>query len=86
MEQYNITPAMIGDHLSSLYYSPGEKNPLGDVPSSVKGKLTRLYNKRHEDSKMKQITKGKGKVEHTKFDPPMEELEEVDEEEPEEEK
>ena len=62
MEQYNITPAIITDHLNSLYYTTGnDKNPLTEVPSAMKAKLTRLYNKRHEDSKMKQVVKAKNK-------------------------
>jgi hypothetical protein len=84
MEQYNITPAMIADHLATLHFttSTDKYNPLNDIPSAVKGKLTKLFNKRHEDSKMKQAVKGKGKAEHVKFDPLMEELEDVEEEEP----
>jgi hypothetical protein len=76
MEQYNITPAIISDHLSSLYFSPDKPNPLAEVPSAVKGKLTRLFNKRHEDSKLKQATKSKGNVLNIKFNPLMEEMEE----------
>lgn len=63
METYSITPAIINEHLASLYYSSDKTNPLTDVPSTIKGKLTRLFNKRHEDAKLKNITtKGKLKV------------------------
>lgn len=73
MEHYNITPAMIGDHLTSLNFttSTDKSHPLADIPSTVKGKLTRLFNKRHEDSKMKATNKVKAKNDHVKFDPLM---------------
>jgi hypothetical protein len=64
---------MITEHLTSLYYTTStDKNPWTEVPSAVKGKLTRIYNKRHEDSKIKAATKSKAVVEHVKFDPLME--------------
>lgn len=47
METYNITPAIINEHLASLYFSSDKTNPLTDVPANIKGKLTRLFNKRH---------------------------------------
>jgi hypothetical protein len=55
---------MINEHLASLYYNDkvNPSNPLSDIPSNVKGKLTRLFNKRHEDAKMKQSTKPKSKI------------------------
>lgn len=63
---------MINEHLTSLYFSTStDKNPWAEVPSTVKGKLTRLYNKRHEDSKLKATTKSKGVTEELKFDPLM---------------
>lgn len=72
IEKYNITPAMIIEHLASLYYTAStDKNPWVEIPSAVKGKLTRLYNKRHEDSKIKGVNKIKATVEHVKFDPMM---------------
>ena len=78
MEQYRIGPAMVGEHLISLYYTPFSPNPLADVPAAAKGKLTRLYNKRHEEAKLaKAKAKGKGgnkeQQKHMKFDPVMEE-------------
>lgn len=51
------------------------------IPTATKTKLTKLFNKRHEDSKLKQTNKAKSKVEHFKFDPLMEEVEESVEEE-----
>ena len=63
MEEYRITPAMINDHLASLYYTQKDKqSPLADIPSNVKAKLTRLFNKRHEDAKLKQNAKTKVKT------------------------
>lgn len=76
MEQYRISPSIISEHLSSLY-CPNSTNPLSDVPSAVKAKLTRLFNKRHEEERLAKI-KGKGKQkaeQHVKFDPLMEEPE-----------
>ena len=48
---------VVNEHLSSLYYldksSNNSVNPLSDIPSTVKGKLTRMFNKRHGDTKLK---------------------------------
>jgi hypothetical protein len=63
MEQYRISPPMITDHLTSLYFSADKSQPLAEIPSSVKAKLTRLFNKRHEEARLvKQSGKNKGKV------------------------
>ena len=77
MEQYRIPPAMVGEHLLALYYTPLSSNPLADVPAATKGKLTRLYNKRHEEAKLaKAKAKSKGgskeQQKHIKYDPLME--------------
>jgi hypothetical protein len=49
---------------------------LLDISSTVKAKLTRLFNKRHEEERLAKVTgkaKGKMKAEkHIKFDPLME--------------
>jgi hypothetical protein len=44
------------------------------VPPQVKAKLTRLFNKRHEDFKLKAVKNVKGKSEHIKFNPLLEEV------------
>ena len=38
-----------------------KSNPLAVVPTATKSKLTRLFNKRHEESKLKQTKAAKGK-------------------------
>lgn len=58
MEGYRISPMVVNEHLASLFYidkSPNNPvvNPLADIPSTVKGKLTRMFNKRHGDAKLK---------------------------------
>ena len=47
-------------------------NPLAEISSQTKAKLTRLFNKRHEDNKLKQAKAIKGKNEHVKYDPVLE--------------
>ena len=47
MEQYRISPPLISEHLCALYYTGGLPNPLAELPAGPKGKVTRLYNKRH---------------------------------------
>ena len=75
MEDYNITPATLNQHLVSMMYTGGDKNtnPMADISSGIKGKLTRTFNKRHEDAKLRAQAKGpKAKVQHIKYDPLME--------------
>ena len=48
MEQYRISPLLISEHLCALYNTGGLPNPLSELPAGPKGKVTRLYNKRHE--------------------------------------
>lgn len=50
-------------------YIPEKSNPLAAIPGSTKAKLTKLFNKRHEDNKLKQTKAAKGKNEHIKYDP-----------------
>jgi hypothetical protein len=38
-----------------------KSNPLANIPTATKSKLTRLFNKRHEDNKLKQTKVVKGK-------------------------
>lgn len=72
MEQYNITPAILNEHLISLTSFGGKDHPLSNVPSQIKTKLTKAFNKRHEEAKLKQKQKGKKvDVTHIKFDPVM---------------
>jgi hypothetical protein len=47
-------------------------NPLAEINGQTKAKLTRLFNKRHEDNKLKQTKAVKGKTEHVKYDPVLE--------------
>jgi hypothetical protein len=70
MENYNITPAIISDHLSSLNFTNDKSNILSSISPAIKSKLTRSYNKRHEDTKLEQQNnKAKVKVDHIKYDP-----------------
>jgi hypothetical protein len=52
-------------------YGSGKENPFSTIPSKTKGALTRMFNKKHEDAKLKlQQQKGKSKgTEHVKFNP-----------------
>ncbi len=69
MELYNLSPASINEHLPSIVMTPDKTNPFGLIPSQTKAKLTRLFNKRHEDAKLKQLKSKKSVVEHLKFNP-----------------
>lgn len=57
MEGYRITPMVVNEHLASLFYvdksNNNSVNPLSEIPSTIKGKLTRMFNKRHGDAKLK---------------------------------
>ena len=57
MDHYNISPAILADHITSLQ-SAGRENLLKDVPTQTKTKLTKTYNKHHEMARLKK-TKGK---------------------------
>jgi hypothetical protein len=69
MEYYSISPAILNDHLATLVTASDKSNPLGAIPTAVKSKLTRLFNKLHEDSKLKQQKIKKGGEKHAKFNP-----------------
>lgn len=48
-----------------MMYTGGDKNtnPMADISSGIKGRLTRTFNKRHEDAKLRAQAKGpKAKV------------------------
>jgi hypothetical protein len=74
MEIYNINPTILNEHLISLQFNPSKSNLLAGVETATKSKLTRLYNKRHEEAKLKAAKGPKAKVEHVKFDPVLEEV------------
>ena len=91
MEIYHLNPTLMSENLERLVYNPKGINFMSDIPAPVKGKLTREYNKRHEQTKMKiaKAKKAAGEVNHFKFHPELEDIEEddmVEEEEEEEEK
>lgn len=48
MEDYNIRPEMIKEHLQDLIYNPEKVVFFDVIPPQIKSKLTRAYNKRHE--------------------------------------
>ena len=69
METYRLTPALLNEHLPVLNTLENRTALLSSIPAATKAKLTRLFNKRHEEAKLK---KKKGKTvteEHLKFDP-----------------
>jgi hypothetical protein len=81
MEEYRLTPAILNEHLITLVTLGQKTTPLATVPPATKAKLTKLFNKRHEDARLKQ-QKGKNQSVHlVKFDPVLEEPELQDEEE-----
>lgn len=52
MEFYNLTPTHISEHLQSLQF--GERQDLlKNIPAPLKTKLTKTYNKHHENTKFK---------------------------------
>lgn len=65
----------MNEHLATLTMTENKENPLSSIPSQTKAKLTRLFNKRHEDAKLKQQKTKKGNEQHAaKYDPVLEEL------------
>ena len=62
MEEYNIDPKFFNEDLATLQFNPKKENLLSEIPTAVKGKLTKEYNKRHQDSMAKKKGKGKGKA------------------------
>lgn len=64
MQTYNITPAIISEHLTSLNQGTEKTNPMASIPTAIKTKLTKAFNKRHEDARLKQGSKAnmKGKA------------------------
>ena len=53
MEQYRITPTILTENLTILTSLSAKQCPLPNVPPNLKAKLTRSFNKRHEDAKLK---------------------------------
>jgi hypothetical protein len=72
MELYHFSPLILNEHLASLQFDLDKVNPLSGISSQVKAKLTRLFNKRHEDAKLKKQKTIKAKTEHIKFNPVLE--------------
>lgn len=74
MEIYNLNPTLLNENLAGVQFNPNKEGVLTDIPTNIKAKLTRTYNKRHEATKIKGGAKGKDKVQadHAKFDPELE--------------
>lgn len=70
MEQYHFGPEVLYEHLVGLQF--GKDNPLASVNFAMKSKLTRLFNRRHEDAKLMKTKAAKLKTEHIKFNPVLE--------------
>ena len=73
MENYNLAPANISEHLESLQL-PSNQNLLKDVPTQTKTKLTKTYNKIHHTEKFKK-EKTKSTDDVMKYDPILQEFE-----------
>ena len=75
MELYRISPELITENLVPMT-SFKIDSPFASISGSVKAKLTRAFNKRHEDAKLKGKKVKKGTtMEHLKFNPILEEFE-----------
>jgi hypothetical protein len=72
---------ILNEHLVSLQFSTNKNNPLSEIASQTKAKLTRLFNKRHEDSKLKGKKAIKPKEDHMKFNEVLGEAEDLSVEE-----
>lgn len=57
-----------------MQFNPDKVNLMAGISSNQKSKLTRLYNKKHMELKLKAAKKEKVKVEHVKFDPVLEDM------------
>ena len=66
MENYNLTPDMVKEHLVNVQYRGGSKktmkDPFSGVSTQTKAALTRTYNQKHKDS-LKKKAKSKAKLE-----------------------
>lgn len=49
MDEYNLTPDVIKEHLTDLQLN-AKKDPLEGVTAQTKALLTRTYNQRHKSS------------------------------------
>lgn len=76
MENYNLTPEIIKEHLLDLQFNPKKLDLMAKISANIKGKLTRMYNKKHETSlKAKKTKQGKSvEVGGAKYNDMMEEL------------
>ena len=69
MEQYHFSPLVLNEHLAALQFNLDKINPLSEISAQIKTKLTRLFNKRHDDAKLKKEKAAKVKAQHIKFNP-----------------
>lgn len=59
METYGLSPVTMNEVLLEVQYNPQKNILLPDVTASTKTKLTKAYNKRHEEARMKgKVKKG----------------------------
>ena len=70
MENYNLTPDMVKEHLVDIQYKSkkDDKDPFVDVPTQTKSALTRTYNQKHKDS-LKRKAKSKTKAAGSHYSP-----------------
>ena len=73
MELYRLNPTILSEHLVSLGSLDSKNSPLLSIPGPTKAKLTRTFNKRHEEAKLKGKKGKKGPSnDHQKYDPVLE--------------
>jgi len=61
MEWYNLDSDTLKEHLNDLCFSLNKKNPFNMVPSKIRGKLTKAYNKLNKGSIVRKRKKFKAK-------------------------
>lgn len=57
METYGLTPTTMNEVLLQIQYNPQKNVLFPDVTTSTKTKLTKAFNRRHEEARMKGKTK-----------------------------
>lgn len=72
MDYYHISPTVISEHLQSLQLGD-RQNLMKDISASTKAKLTKAYNRYHENTKFKK-KKTKTAEDFNKYDPVLEEF------------
>jgi hypothetical protein len=75
MEGYRLTPEILKENLVDLQFNPRKLDLMARVSTTTKGKLTKMFNKRHETSlKVKRGKQKMGEAAGARYNDMLEEL------------